>query len=279
MFGVELKGYDLTRPLADADIARFRRDMDLCAVGVIRGARPLQDEEHLGFSRRLGPLQQMKMLMMVGKSKSRLGSLELIDVGNLDSDGSILPMDDRRRAYNRGNLLWHTDVSFDANRATYSLLAAHIVPPGRAPTEFTDLRAAWDELPPAMKLGIENLVVEHSIWHSRELAGLTVTDEERASRPPAQHRLVHAHPGSGRKTLYLAAHASHVVGMPLAEGRALLAELMDFATQPRFVYRHEWQVGDLVVWDNLCTMHRGTPFDDARHPRDMRRTTVLEKAA
>jgi len=279
MFFQELRGFDLSGDLSEEEIRAFRQAMDACAVGVIRNASPITDAQHLAFSRRLGPLQQMKMLQMVGKSASRLSSPELIDVGNLAADGGILPEDDRRRAYNRGNLLWHTDVSFDANRATYSLLAAHLVPPGGAPTEFADLRAAFDCLGEEQKSRYENLVLEHSIWHSRELAGLTVTDEERATRPPARHALVQRHPGSGRKTLYLAAHASHVVGMPVEEGRALIRELIDFATQPQFVHRHVWQVGDLVIWDNLCTMHRGTPFDDTAHGRDMRRTTILEAAA
>ncbi|MEK6243657.1 MAG: TauD/TfdA family dioxygenase [Pseudomonadota bacterium] len=278
MFFAELAEFDLTRPFRDTALKKFRKKMNACAVAVIRHPRPLTDEEHLAFSRKLGPLLQMKMLLMVGKSKSRLSSAELIDVGNIDVDGRILPDDDRRRAYNRGNLLWHTDVSFDPIRGTYSLLAAHVVPPGGAPTEFADMRAAYDALPEAKQTAIEDLVVEHSIWYSRELAGLKVTDAERATRPASRHRLVHRHPGSGRKALYLACHASHVVGMPVGEGRALLAELMEHATQPHFVHRHQWRVGDLVIWDNLCTMHRGTPFDDARHPRDMRRTTVLEAA-
>ena len=253
--------------------------MNECAVGVIRNARPLTDEQHVAFSRRLGPLIKMKMLLMVGKSKSRLPFPELIDVGNIDVDGSILPDDDRRRAYNRGNLLWHTDGSFDTPRAHYSLLSAHVVPPGGAPTEFADMRAAYDALSSDLKEKIKDLVVEHSIWYSRELAGLSVSEDERATRPASRHKLMHVHPGSGRKVLYLASHASHVVGLPIEEGRALLKELMGFATQPRFVHRHEWRVGDLVIWDNLATMHRGTPFDDTRHARDMRRTTVLEASA
>ena len=279
MFFGEFLEFDLTHPLKDADLIEFEKKMNQFAVGVIRHARALTDEEHVRFSRRLGPLLEMKMLLMVGKSKSRLAYKELIDVGNLDVDGSILPDDDRRRAYNRGNLLWHTDGSFDPVRARYSLLAAHVVPPGGAPTEFADMRAAYDSLSSDKKTFFENLVVEHSIWYSRELAGLTVSDAERATRPPSRHRLVHRHPGSGRQTLYLASHASHIVGLPVAEGRVLLKELIEFATQPQFVHRHEWRVGDLVIWDNLATMHRGTPFDDTRHARDMRRTTVLEAAA
>jgi alpha-ketoglutarate-dependent 2,4-dichlorophenoxyacetate dioxygenase len=275
MFFAELRELDLTKDIKDKDISLFRSRMDECAVGLIRHARPLTDTEHVEFSRKLGPLLKMKMLLTVGKSKSRLSYPELIDVGNIDVDGKLLPDDDRRRAYNRGNLLWHTDGSFDPKRATYSLLCAHLVPPGGAPTEFADLRAAYDDLPEAMRRRIEPLEVEHSIWYSRELAGLTVTDEERATRPPSVHRLVHTH--AGRKTLYLASHAEKILGLPLDEGRSLLAELMAHATQPKYLHRHAWQVGDLVAWDNLCTMHRGTPFEDAKHPRDMRRTTVIEQ--
>ena len=142
------------------------------------------------------------------------------------------------------------------------------------------MRMAYDALPEKTKQKIEKLVVEHSIWYSRALAGMTdVSEAERASRPPARHLLVHRHPGSGRKVLYLASHASQVVGIPLEEGRALLRELIEFATRPQFVYRHKWRVGDLLVWDNQQTMHRGTPFDDTKYPRDMRRTTVIEEAA
>jgi alpha-ketoglutarate-dependent 2,4-dichlorophenoxyacetate dioxygenase len=247
-------------------------------VCVIRNDAPVSDAAHVAFSRKLGPLLPMKMLTMVGKSKSRFAHPEIIDIGNIDADGRLLPEDDRRRAYNRGNLLWHTDASYDQARGVYSLLSCHSIPPGGADTEFADMRAAYEALPQPMKARIEDLLVEHSIWHSRALAGMTdVTEEEKATRPSARHLLVQRH--AGRKLLYLASHASHIVGWPLEEGRALIRELIEFATQSRFVYRHKWRVGDLLVWDNRQTMHRGTPFDDTRHPRDMRRTTVIEAAA
>jgi alpha-ketoglutarate-dependent 2,4-dichlorophenoxyacetate dioxygenase len=266
--------------ILDLDIVDFRRTMDRCAVCVIRNQEPVSDAEHVEFSRRLGPLLPMKMLTMVGKSKSRFAHPEIIDIGNIDAEGRLLPEDDRRRAYNRGNLLWHTDASYDQARGVYSLLSCHSIPPGGADTEFADMRLAYDALPTERQKEIEHLVVEHSIWYSRALAGMTdVSDEEKATRPPARHRLVHRHPGSGRKVLYLASHASHVIGMPVDEGRALLAELIGFATRPGFVYRHKWRVGDLLVWDNQQTMHRGTAFDDTKYPRDMRRTTVIEEAA
>jgi len=279
LFAVELRGIDLSKPVSDAQVREFQEAMNRHGVAVIRHAAPFTDAQHVNFTRRLGPLQKMKMLTMVGNSKSRLAYPELIDVGNIDNDGGLLPEDDRRRAYARGNLLWHTDVSFDANRATLSLLAAHVIPPEGADTEFADMRAAYDALPETMKKKVDSLVVEHSIWYSRALAGMSdVSATEQATRPPSHHGLVHVHPGSGRKVLYLAAHASHIVGWPLDEGRALLAELTTHATQPQFVFRHQWQLHDLLVWDNLATMHRATPFDDNRYPRDMRRTTVLEYA-
>ena len=266
--------------ISEIDVGQFRRTMDQHAVCVIRNPKPVSDAEHVEFSRRLGPLLPMKMLTMVGKSKSRFAHPEIIDIGNIDAEGRLLPDDDRRRAYNRGNLLWHTDASYDQVRGVYSLLSCHSIPPGGADTEFADMRLAYESLSVEIKEKIEKLLVEHSIWYSRALAGMTdVSDQEKATRPPARHRLVHRHPGSERKVLYLASHASRVVGMPVEEGRALLRELIEFATQPQFVYRHQWRVGDLLVWDNLQTMHRGTPFDDTRYPRDMRRTTVIEEAA
>jgi alpha-ketoglutarate-dependent 2,4-dichlorophenoxyacetate dioxygenase len=165
-------------------------------------------------------------------------------------------------------------MSFHPVRATYSLLSAHRIPATGADTEFADMRAAYDALPESTKEKIDGLVAEHSYYYSRVVGGgPEPTDEERRARPPAQHRLVHEH--RGRKTLYLASHASHIVGWPVDEGRALLREL----TRPEFVYRHRWRVGDVVVWDNLCTMHRATPFEDQRYKRDMRRTTVREGTA
>jgi alpha-ketoglutarate-dependent 2,4-dichlorophenoxyacetate dioxygenase len=276
MFFTEISG---VAPLG-LDLEAFRDTLHRYAVCVIRNDRPVSDAEHVEFSRRLGPLLPMKMLTMVGKSKSRFAHPEIIDIGNIDAEGRLLPEDDRRRAYNRGNLLWHTDASYDQARGVYSLLSCHSIPAGGADTEFADMRAAYESLQEETKEKIENLIVEHSIWHSRALAGMTdVSEEEKATRPPARHRLVHRHPGSGRKVLYLASHASHVVGMPLEAGRMLLRQLIEHATRPRFVHRHKWRVGDLLVWDNQQTMHRGTPFDDTKYPRDMRRTTVIEELA
>jgi alpha-ketoglutarate-dependent 2,4-dichlorophenoxyacetate dioxygenase len=280
LFAAELSGIDISKPLNRSDVAAIEAAILRYAVVVFRPGRPLTNEQHIAFSANFGTLQKQQMLQMLGKTRTRLPYLELIDVGNLDVDGKILPDDDRRRAFGKGNQLWHVDVSFDAQRATYSMLSAHVVPPGGADTEYADMRAAYDALPAAKKVEIEGLVAEHSIWYSRALMGLTdVTEAEMATRPPARHRLVHIRAGSTRKSLYLASHASHIVGWPREKGRALLEELTAFATRPEFVYCHKWRPGDLVIWDNLATMHRGTPFDDTLYPRDMRRTTIIESAA
>lgn len=277
LFAARITGLDPTRPLTQSEGQEVLALMDRYAVCVYPNTTPLDNDQHIAFSRYFGPMQHGHVLKVTGR-KERLGAWpELVDVGNIDLDGNIQSPDSRARAFNYGNRLWHTDMSFHPNRATYSLLNAHLIPPAEADTEYTDLRAAYDALPNAMKEKIENLVASHSVWYSRTLAGFPEpTEEELASRPPAEHRVVQTHPTSGRKTLYLASHASHIVGWPVDEGRALLKELTEFATQRQFVFRHRWTRGDIVIWDNRCTMHRATPFEDFKYPRDMRRTTCRE---
>ncbi|MEJ1965292.1 MAG: TauD/TfdA family dioxygenase [Gammaproteobacteria bacterium] len=273
-FLAEIKGADLSRPVVPELLRELIGALDRHAVCVFR-ATGLDDEAHIAFSRQLGMLERAPSFF--GKGTKRFRHPELFDAGNLDASGNILT-DERRRLYNKGNALWHTDSSFNPHRSAYSLLLAHEVPPERGDTEFADMRAAYDALPASTREKIENLTAEHWLWHSRMLAGYPrPTDAERDAKPPAHHKLVQAHPGSGRKTLYIAAHASHIVGWPVEEGRKLINDLIQFATQPQFVRQVRWkQAGDLVVWDNRCTMHRATAFEDTLYRRDMRRTTVLE---
>jgi len=276
----EVTGIDFSRPL-DAEAARkIIRLNDQYAV-LVFPETGLDDDGQVALSRLLGPLELApKLFDEEHDNRRRLKLPELFEAGNLDADGNIQAPNDRFRMFARGNRLWHTDSSFYRKRSKYSLLLAHVVPPDGGDTEFADMRAAYDALPAAMKDRIEDLVCEHDVWYSRELAGFPdATPEERGKMPPAHHRLAQVHPGSGRKTLLLASHASRIVGWPLGDGRALLSELMAFATQARFVHRHSWRVGDLVMWDNRCTMHRATEFDDLAERRDMRRTTVIEDAA
>lgn len=273
---------DLRRPVSDEGYADIVAAINKHGVLVFRHDGPLTDEQQLAFGRGLGPLQQLTMIRMLAGNRARLKYPELIDVSNLDEDGNIRGADDRGRKYGDGNMLWHTDTSFDENRGVYSVLSARIIPPadgkGGGDTLFASMYAAYDALSDDMKTRLDGLVAEHSVWYSRALGGLTnITEQERASRPPSQHLLVHVHPVSGRKCLYLASHISHLVGLPEDESAAILAELRDHATQPEFVYRHVWRDGDVVMWDNLATMHRATEFDSFAHVRDMRRVTVLER--
>ncbi len=279
LFVAAISGVDLRQPLDRDGVAEIVDAMDRHGVCVFHHEPPLRDEEHVAFSRHFGHLEGSGIVTVAGHVRTRRQVPEIIDVSNLDPDGNILAFDSRRRLFLKGNAQWHTDGSFVQNRARYSALAAHEVPPKDADTEFADMRAAYDALPETMKKKLEGLVAEHSVWYSRVTAGYPQpTEEELKSRPPAQHPIVQTHAGSKRKTLYIASHCSHILGMPIDEGRALLKELMTHATQPQFVYRHKWSVGDLVMWDNCATMHRGTEYNDTEHRRDIRRTTGYEGA-
>jgi alpha-ketoglutarate-dependent 2,4-dichlorophenoxyacetate dioxygenase len=281
LFAAEIRGVDLSRPIDATAQRAIEQAMDEYAVAVLPDQQ-LDDEHQIAFARLYGPLEVAPPVR--GKTGARgvgkrIKHQEIFDISNLDDDGNILAFDDARTTYQQGNQLWHTDSSFRQRSASWSMLHARIIPPDGADTEFVDTRAAYDALPDAMKAKLEGLVAEHSIWHSRaKLGGYVPTDEERKSRPPAQHPLVRQHPGSGRKALYVASHASHILGWPVDQGRALLDELIAFATQPRFVYSHKWRVGDLVIWDNRCTLHRATPYQSTQYVRDLRRTTIIDAA-
>ena len=277
-FGAEVADLKLVRPFPSSLAGKIVAGMDRYGFCVIRSKRAVKDGDHLAFGRLLGPLMRQKMQQKVSGLGIRLSTDELIDVGNLDENGNIHGPDDPRRAFHKGNLLWHSDVTFDAIRASYSILAAHVIPMHGADTEFADMCGAYAALPNAIKTQIAGVRAEHSIWHSRKIGGMhEVSDKIKATRPPAVHPLINVNPRTGKKSLYLASHASHIIGMSQSDGRALLDKLVAHATKPRFVFRHRWQVGDVVIWDNLQTMHRGVPFDDTKERRDMRRVTVLEK--
>jgi alpha-ketoglutarate-dependent 2,4-dichlorophenoxyacetate dioxygenase len=250
--------------------------IDRYAVLVFRG-QMLDDERQMDFARQFGELE----LPRSGRAdvKRRLRP-EMSDISNLDEQGQLRRRDDARRFDQLGNRLWHTDGSFRRIPAALSMLYAHRVPRpgplGDGETEFADLRAAYDALPAGTKAEIADLVALHDIAWSRAQLGFTeLLFGEKDVLPPVPQRLVRVHPGSKRKTLYLAAHASEIVGWPLPDGRLLLRDLIEHATRPEFVYRHAWREGDLVIWDNRCTMHRGRAFDE-REVRDLRRVTTRD---
>ena len=274
-FGAEISGVDVAKPLDPRVQAEVVAAMDRYGVCVYRNTG-LTDEGHVAFSRIFGELM---LAPRMADRKPRMPLPELFDAGNLDDQGNIND-NEMLRLHKRGDRQWHTDTSFLQERSSHSLLLAHEIPAdGSGDTEFADLRAAFDALPQATKDRIDGLIAEHSIWYSRMTSGYPFTEEDVLARgQAARHAIAQIHAPSGRKTLYVASHAMGVVGWPREEGRALLKGLIDFATQPRFVLRVHWGPGDLVIWDNRCTMHRATEFDDIAYRRDMRRTTVKEAA-
>jgi alpha-ketoglutarate-dependent 2,4-dichlorophenoxyacetate dioxygenase len=274
LFAAEADGIDLRSAEDRALLEEIRAGMDRYAVLVFRGQR-FGDAEQLAFARRFdGELHAKTGASVIGRS--RLGDEALTDISNVDEHGELLKSGDRRRAYALGNRLWHTDASFQDPPGRYSMLHARVLPEVAADTEFADLRAAYDELDPALKATLQGLRAHHSIAHSRQTLGFEFSREEQEQLKGAVHPLVRTNPRTGRRSLYLASHASRIVDWPVPEGRLLLRDLTEHATQPRFVYRHAWRPGDLVIWDNLATMHRATRFDDARHRRELRRVTTLD---
>jgi alpha-ketoglutarate-dependent 2,4-dichlorophenoxyacetate dioxygenase len=282
LFVATITGVDLRRPINEATQRAIERAMDEYAVCVLP-AQHLEDEELIAFSRLYGPLEVSTEIGRksgaAGRNR-RIAYREIFDISNLDEDGGIRGENEARSAILQTTHLWHTDLAFRQGSAKWSMLLAKAIPAAGGDTEYADTRAAYDALPDAIKRRLEGLIAEHSFWHATaKRGGYVPTEEERTSYPTARHKLVRRHPGSARNALYIASYASHIVGMPVEEGQALLAELIEFATQPQFVYRHKWKVGDLVMWDNRCTMHRATPFAATEHVRDMRRTTIIERAA
>ena len=277
-FAAEIAGVDVSRPLNPADRQAIEDAIDRYAVVVFRG-QTLDDEKQVAFARNFGPIASSALKLRHRDIKHRIESSDVADISNLDGDGNVLKPDARRRLDGLANRLWHTDASFRAVPGALSMLYAHVIPEEGGDTEFADMRAAYDALPETKKKELEGLVAEHSIWRSREQLGVVqYTDEERASLPPVPQRVVRTHPGSHRKTLYLAAHASHILGLPVADGRLIILDLIEHATQPRFVHAHRWAKGDLVIWDNRCTMHRARPFDTTK-VRDLRRVTTRDVAS
>jgi alpha-ketoglutarate-dependent 2,4-dichlorophenoxyacetate dioxygenase len=275
-FGAEIGDVDLAQPLSGEDRAGIEQAFDHYAVLVFPDQH-LTIDQHLDFARNFGPLETT---IHAARSDAQLRvRAEIADVSNLSPGDSIWGRESRKRMFEVGNRMWHTDSSFRRLPAKASLLYARSIPPVGGHTEFADMRAAYDALPDEFKQRLRGLVAEHAIMYSRKKLGFTdFSDEENQSLPPVPQVLVRRHAGSGRTGLYLASHAGRIFGMTDEAGAALLDQLIEHATQPQFVYAHRWRVHDLVMWDNRCTMHRGKPYDDLRWPRDMQRATVSDVA-
>ena len=275
-FAAEVGDVTLGKPLAAGDLSAVRAAFTKYAVLVFPD-QEFDDESQLAFARNFGPLETT-VFKAREDHKLRLHE-NLADVSNLDAEDRILKTDDRQRLYNLGNQLWHTDSSFKRLPAYCSMLHARSIPPIGGQTEFADLRAAYDALPEPTRRRIAGLVAEHSIMTSRAKMGFAdFNDTERDAFRPVPQVVVRRLQDSGRMSLYLASHAGSIRGMDDAEAKKLLAELIEHATQRKFVYAHRWRAKDLVIWDDRCTMHRGMPYDDQRYKRDMRRATVSDIA-
>jgi len=282
-FVAEVQGVDFTKPIAPEVFKEIMDAYHQYGVIVFRKTG-LTDDTHVAFSKQMGDLDDIKKFLNPNDPQPhnlRYKYYELFDASNMDREGKIVQETDRRYHYNKGNGLWHTDSSFNPRRASYSLLLAHTIPPQGTggETDFADMRTAYAELPDSKKEEIKDLVLEHNLWHSRQLADpeYLASEFEQNAKPPSRHDLVQVHPGSGRTTMYLAAHAANVVGMDQeTEGLPLIWDLIEHATQPQYTVRIPWNdVGDLVCWDNRAVMHRATGGSfETKYERDLRRTTV-----
>jgi alpha-ketoglutarate-dependent 2,4-dichlorophenoxyacetate dioxygenase len=274
-FGGEVSGIDLTRPLTPSQVAAIEAGMDRFAVLVFH-EQHFDDDTQLAFSRNFGELEISSGGEMARPEERRL-KLEMADISNLDRNGAMRAKDDTVRLGSLGNRLWHSDASFRAVPAKYSLLSARVVPGSGGNTEFADMRASYEALDAATQAEIEDLVTEHSNVYSREVIGFpkeAYGAHNQDKLRPVRHRLVRTHPVTGRKSLYLSAHIGSIVGWPVPEARAFIRDLTEHATQRQFVHAHVWRPWDLVIWDNRMTMHRARRYDDLREVRDMRRSTI-----
>ena len=275
-FAARVTGVDATAPLPPETVAAIEAGMDRFAVLVFPGQQ-LTDDHQVAFTQNFGALENTAGGNITKAADRRLDA-RMADVSNLDQHGRPLQADDRRRLFNLGNQLWHSDSSFRAVPAKYSILSGRVVSTAGGNTEFADMRAAYDALDERTKAVIADMVCEHSLMVSRGSLGFTeLTEAERAAFRPVRQALVRVHPVTGRKSLYLSSHAGSILGWQVPEARAFLRDLVEHATEPRFRYVHRWQPFDLVMWDNRQTMHRVRRFD-ADQVRDMRRTTVAGDA-
>ena len=266
-YAAELRGVTLGDIAADdASYAAARAAFEQYSVLVFRGQQ-VADEGQLAFSRRFGPPEVTKV-----------GSLgtgsHFVILSTIGPDGKVVPPDHRYALRNKANQLWHTDSSFKRLPALTSVLSARIIPARGGETEFVSTRLAFERLDPGSRKKLENSFAWHDYAHSRgQIAADLANPEERAALPPQCWRMVWKNPVNGRSALYLASHAYAVEGMEASAGKKLIDELMDLATAPGTSYVHEWKSGDVVMWDNRATMHRGRPWP-AHEARFMVRTTI-----
>ncbi|MDA1309359.1 MAG: TauD/TfdA family dioxygenase [Proteobacteria bacterium] len=272
-FAGEVSGIDLREPLTPDQAREIHEGMDRYGILVFHD-QDLTDDQQVAYTKNFGELE-LAIGSNVLKANERRLRLEMADVSNLDQNGAVLARDDRRRMFNLGNRLWHSDSSFRITPSKFSLLSCRSEPPTGGDTEFAFMPAVYDRLDAETKAEIEGLVTEHSLIYSRGKLGFEeFSAEEKKTFAPVRHSLVRTNDFTGRKSVYLSAHIGTIVGWHMPEARDFIRELVEQATRREFVHAHKWRLGDLVMWDNRQCMHRVRPFKDTGQVRDMRRTTV-----
>jgi alpha-ketoglutarate-dependent 2,4-dichlorophenoxyacetate dioxygenase len=272
-FAARVHGVDLQRGIGAQEVDILEDGLARHGVLVFPDQR-IDDDHQQAFIQQFGPPHEAALKEVASNHP------HFYDIGTVDYSGAVREKDSVADLYMRANLLWHTDGAQNQPPIRLTALHARVLPPQAPPTEYADMHAAWEALPASMQQSLEGLVVEHSIYRSRERMGMNLADfsaETLKARKPVQHPLVRTNPRTGWKSLYLASHASHVIGWPIEKGRALLDELTEHATQPEFVYSHAWELHQLVMWDDTWTMHRATPYSGS-NPRHLRWCGVRELA-
>ena len=272
MFGAEIVGVDATKPLSAAEFVPISDAFETYSVLLFRGP-VLSDEQQIALSKHFGHVQvAFKANQTGGSMFSRQSNI------NFETN-EIFPPDHHRITFLKANMLWHSDSSYMDCGSLCSVLAAREVPPTGGNTEVVSTRVAWEELPENLKSGIENLSVVHSLSYARDKMDMSIlTDEARAAAPPVKHPLVQVNPKNGKKSMLIGAHAAFIDGWSEEDSRELLDELVERASPPQNIYSHEWQDGDVIVWDNRCVLHRATPFESDKYRRHLERTTITDRA-
>ncbi|MEK9964583.1 MAG: TauD/TfdA family dioxygenase [Betaproteobacteria bacterium] len=278
-FAAEVSKVNISKELSDEEIDELRTAIDKYGVLVFRN-QPLTDEQQVRFSEYFGDIEIADLKNNITKASERRLSQMFSDISNLDKDQNILGKDGRQRLFNLGNRIWHSDSSFRPVPARYSLLSARAVPVAGGNTQYADMHAAYDCLDAKTLTEISDLQCEHSLLYSRARLGMDeFTEQEKADFTPVTQPLVRTHPNTKRKSLFLSSHIGSVIGLTKPDGRLLIEELTELATQEKFVYTHRWQKDDLVMWDNRRTMHRARKYEDTVEKRDLRRTTIAGEPA
>ena len=278
-FAAEVSKINISKELSVEEIEELRIAIDKYGVLVFRN-QPLSDEQQVRFSEYFGDIEIADLKNNITKASERRLSQMFSDISNLDKDQNILGKDGRQRLFNLGNRIWHSDSSFRPVPARYSLLSARAVPVAGGNTQYADMHAAYDCLDAKTLTEISDLQCEHSLLYSRARLGMDeFTEQEKADFTPVTQPLVRTHPNTKRKSLFLSSHIGSVIGLTKPDGRLLIEELTELATQEKFVYAHRWQKDDLVMWDNRRTMHRARKYEDTVEKRDLRRTTIAGEPA